>query len=102
MAGNVLKTSGYRNLNFTSMNTAMKVLSGFLGGAVVGTIAGILMAPDRGSNTRRKIKDESKRLSHEIGESVAQTMHTLTHSFRDGAKKPEYENGELERRKVNV
>ena len=84
------------------MNTTVKVLGGFLGGVAVGTLAGILIAPDRGSNTRRKIKDESKRLSNEIGESVANSMHALTHSFRDLSKKSEYENGGLERNKVTA
>jgi Gas vesicle protein len=84
------------------MNTTLKVLTGVLVGAAIGTITGILIAPDRGSNTRKKIKDESKRLSSEIGDSVAQTMHTLTHSLRDLSKKKEYENGGLERSKVAV
>ena len=84
------------------MNTAMKVLGGFLAGVTVGTIAGIVIAPDRGSNTVRKVREESKRLSNEIGESVAQSMHTLTHAFRDSSKKPAYENGGLERSKVTA
>jgi gas vesicle protein len=84
------------------MNTTVKVLGGFLAGAAVGTLAGILIAPDRGSNTRKKIKDESKRLTNEIGESVAHTMHELTNSFRDPSKRPEYENGRLERNKMTV
>jgi gas vesicle protein len=84
------------------MNTTMKVLGGFLGGVALGTLAGILIAPDRGSNTRKKFKDESKRLYSEIGESVAHTMRELTSSFRNPAQKPEYENGRLERNKVTV
>lgn len=84
------------------MKTTLKVLGGFLGGVAVGTIAGILIAPDRGSNTLKKIKDESKRLTNDIGESVAQSMHTLTHSFRDQSKKPEHENGGLEKRRVTA
>jgi gas vesicle protein len=32
-----------------------KILVGFLAGAAVGALAGILFAPDKGSNTRRKI-----------------------------------------------
>lgn len=36
-----------------------KILVGFLAGAAVGALAGILFAPDKGSNTRRKIADKS-------------------------------------------
>lgn len=41
------------------MNTS-KVLLGILGGVAVGAIAGILLAPDKGSNTRKKILDSGK------------------------------------------
>ena len=85
------------------MNTTVKVLSGFLAGAALGTIAGVLIAPDRGSNTRKKIKDESKRLSHDITESVTHAVDALTHSYRGGiGAKKEYENGELEKSKVTA
>lgn len=84
------------------MNTTVKVLGGFLAGAAVGTIAGILLAPDKGSNTRKKIHDESKRLSEEIAESVGQTMHALTHAYRDKPRKEEYENGKMERSRAVV
>lgn len=82
------------------MNTTVKVLSGFLAGATVGAIAGVLLAPDKGSNTRKKIQDESKRLSGEIAESVSQTIHALTHAYRDRPRKEEYENGKMERSKA--
>jgi gas vesicle protein len=32
-----------------------KVLIGFIAGAVAGTLIGILLAPDKGSNTRNKV-----------------------------------------------
>jgi len=102
-AENVLKTSGYQHSKFIFMNTTMKVLSSFLAGAAIGTVAGVLIAPDRGSNTRKKIKDESQRLSHGIAESVNHALDTLTHTYRDGSgAKKEYENGELERSKATA
>jgi gas vesicle protein len=41
------------------MNSS-KVLLGVLGGVAVGAIAGILFAPDKGSNTRKKLVDSGK------------------------------------------
>lgn len=41
------------------MNTS-KVLLGILGGVAVGAIIGVLMAPDKGSNTRKKLMDSGK------------------------------------------
>ena len=36
-----------------------KVLLGFIAGAAVGAVAGILFAPDSGENTRKKIQDKA-------------------------------------------
>ncbi len=47
------------------MNTS-KVLLGVLGGVAVGAIAGILLAPDKGSKTRKKIMDKSKGFAHDV------------------------------------
>ena len=79
------------------MSTAIKVLSGFIAGAAIGTIAGIIIAPDKGRNTLKKIKEESKHLSDEIVGSLSNTLHTLTHAEGDRTKRSkEYENGKLE------
>ena len=39
--------------------SSSKVLLGFVAGAAVGAIAGILLAPDKGSKTRQKISDQA-------------------------------------------
>jgi gas vesicle protein len=85
------------------MNTTMKVLSGFLAGAAIGTITGILIAPDKGKNTLRKIKDESKHLSDEIAGSLSNSLHSLTHAYAGRAERgKEYENGKLETSKARA
>jgi gas vesicle protein len=43
-----------------------KILFGFLAGAVAGAAIGILFAPDKGSETRRKISDESQDLAENL------------------------------------
>jgi gas vesicle protein len=88
------------------MTTTAKVLTGFLAGAAIGTITGILIAPDKGINTRRKIKEESKHLSDDI----SHTLYALTHPYRDRGKEKdkvkqedeEIKNGKLERSKMLV
>ncbi len=47
------------------MNTS-KVLLGVLGGVAVGAIAGILLAPDKGSKTRKKIMDKGKGFADDV------------------------------------
>ena len=47
-----------------------KLLAGFIAGAVAGTLIGILLAPDKGSNTRQKmagkVNDGLKRLKRSL------------------------------------
>ena len=39
--------------------SSSKFLAGFIAGAAIGAIAGILLAPDKGSETRKKITDKA-------------------------------------------
>ena len=47
------------------MNTTGKVLVGLLAGAAAGAILGVLFAPDKGSETRRKIATKSKDIKNQ-------------------------------------
>lgn len=47
-----------------------KVLLGFLAGAAAGALAGILMAPDSGSNTRAKISSKAGELGNAAKDSL--------------------------------
>ncbi len=55
-----------------------KTLLGFLAGAAVGAIAGILLAPDKGSETRKKIS----RKTSDLGDSLKGSFN----DFVDGIK----------------
>jgi gas vesicle protein len=48
-------TKKYQSLNFKVMNSSGKVLLGVLAGVATGAVLGILFAPDKGSETRKKI-----------------------------------------------
>jgi gas vesicle protein len=58
--------------------SSSKILVGFLAGAAVGALAGILFAPDKGSNTRKKIAAKSG----DITDSVKNSFN----DFIDGVK----------------
>ena len=45
------------------MNDTTKILVAFAAGAVVGAAVGVLFAPDKGSETRRKIAEEGKKIA---------------------------------------
>jgi gas vesicle protein len=45
------------------MNETTKILLAFAAGALVGAAVGVLFAPDKGSETRRKIAEEGKKIA---------------------------------------
>ena len=71
------------------MKNISKTLVALGAGLVVGGVLGILFAPDKGSETRKKISDTGKKLADKI-----------THKVKPGKEKLEEElskvNGEME------
>jgi len=57
------------------------VLLGILAGVATGALVGILVAPDKGSRTRRKILNKSEDLNDALNEKVeelTEMIHTMT------------------------
>jgi gas vesicle protein len=52
------------------MNDNSKLLLALVAGAAAGFVAGILLAPDKGSETREKIKDSLKKTVDEVLEKI--------------------------------
>jgi gas vesicle protein len=57
---------------------------GFLAGAAAGTIAGILLAPESGKNTRQNLSDKASQLKDNLGNTVQKGVDKLS-SFKDSA-----------------
>jgi gas vesicle protein len=65
--------------------SSSKVLVGFLVGAIVGGALGVLLAPDKGTETRRKILEKG----NDIGDSLSDFGGTIKDKFNqmvNGAK----------------
>lgn len=60
-----------------------KVLLGVLAGVAVGATLGILFAPDKGSNTRKKISRKADDYSEELEEQFNDFIKTVTRKFED-------------------
>jgi gas vesicle protein len=56
------------------MSTSSKVLFAALGGVVVGAAIGILFAPGKGSETRKKVTDAAKDFSDMAAEKMKEGM----------------------------
>ena len=48
------------------MNTTGKVVIGMLAGAATGAILGVLFAPDKGTETRKKIAKKTKDVADDV------------------------------------
>lgn len=61
------------------MKADSKVLLGLLAGAAIGAIAGILFAPDKGSETRKKIAKNT----NELGENLKSSFNDFVDSVKE-------------------
>ena len=61
------------------MNNSSKILLGFIAGAAIGGALGILLAPDKGSETRRRIAERGS----ELGDSIAEFGDSVKEKFND-------------------
>jgi gas vesicle protein len=52
------------------MSKSSKVLAAFVIGAAVGAAVGLLLAPEKGSETRRKLYEEGQRFADSVQEKV--------------------------------
>jgi|KBSMisStaDraftv2_1062788.scaffolds.fasta_scaffold37914_7 gas vesicle protein len=59
------------------MSNSGKILTAVVVGVAVGTALGILLAPDKGSETRRKINEQGKKLAEELKEKLKKGKEEL-------------------------
>lgn len=52
------------------MKTSSKILAAVAAAVTAGFVLGILFAPDKGSETRRKLHDEGKKLADELKDNI--------------------------------
>ncbi|MFN0047520.1 MAG: YtxH domain-containing protein [Cytophagales bacterium] len=57
------------------------VVLGILAGFSAGALAGILLAPDKGSNTRRKIVEKGEGLSNDAKEKFDAFLESITDKY---------------------
>ena len=73
------------------MKADSKVLLGLLAGAAIGAIAGILFAPDKGSETRKKIAKNT----NEMGETLKSSFNDFVDSVKDKYRHAKHEVEEV-------
>lgn len=63
------------------MNTNVKVLGGFIIGAALGTVSGLMLAPRSGRKTRKKLKAESRRLANDLVEKANESLDSAKKAY---------------------
>lgn len=66
-----------------------KVLLGFLGGLAVGAIAGILLAPEKGSDTRKKISNMASDVTDAVEDSIHQALDKVKDKYSQAVREGE-------------
>ena len=72
-----------------------KTIVGVLAGVAVGAALGVLFAPDKGTNTRKKIAKKSSKLKDNAMESFGNLVTSMENKYAELASKTseEIENG---------
>jgi gas vesicle protein len=68
-----------------------KLLVGFLAGAAVGGLLGVLLAPDKGTETRRKIMDKSSEFTGTVKDKFNEVVDGVKETL--ASKKDQMKNG---------
>lgn len=64
------------------MNSTGKIITALAAGAALGLVAGILFAPDKGSETRKKLKAKGKKFK----ESVTEKFEDMAKAAKEKAE----------------
>jgi gas vesicle protein len=70
--------------NQTGTCSAPAVVLAFLGGAIAGTLAGFLLAPKSGEETRRQLRDYAKKTEEEVIEQAKEARAALDELIERG------------------
>jgi gas vesicle protein len=68
------------------MKRSEKILLALAAGFAAGALLGVLLAPDKGSETRKKIKDQGKKLGEDLKEQFNKTKSDLNELKEDAVQ----------------
>ncbi|MEL7585730.1 MAG: YtxH domain-containing protein [Prolixibacteraceae bacterium] len=84
------------------MSRTTNVMVGFLAGAAAGMLAGVLLAPDKGSGTRKKIKNKMQDVTGNIAATISDQIDFLEDQIKSLRKNAEREGKKIKSAAVNA
>lgn len=63
------------------MSNSLKVFGSFLLGAAVGTVTGVLIAPDDGKKTRKMLAKKSEDIKRELTDTLNKSMDSFRQTY---------------------
>lgn len=69
------------------MNNNSKILAVVVGGIAAGAVLGILFAPEKGSDTRKKINDQGKKIAEGVKEKFKKGREKMNDLKEDMERK---------------
>lgn len=69
------------------MKTSGKILAAVAAGIAAGAILGILFAPDKGSETRKKINEKGKKFADDVNDKIRKGKETFNDFKADVERK---------------
>jgi gas vesicle protein len=82
------------------MNDSFKTTLAFIGGAAIGATLGILLAPEKGSDTRKKILSRAQDLADDVTEAAKEKYNDLMNRKDEMMAQAEEELSSMPKRKV--
>ncbi|MBD0830856.1 YtxH domain-containing protein [Aestuariibaculum sediminum] len=64
------------------MGKDSRTILGLLAGTAIGTVIGILFAPDKGTVTRKKIADEAQNLKDSVSDNIEHTGENISNAVK--------------------
>lgn len=84
------------------MTSTTKVVLGILGAAAAGAVIGMLLAPEKGSDIRQKVKDAANDWACQLADLFAEGKSELNNFTNKAARKAKDMAGQAEDRYNNV
>jgi gas vesicle protein len=87
-----------QTIKYTFMNSTSKVILAIVGAAAAGAIIGMLVAPEKGSDLRKRISDATNDWSNQLGQLLAQGKEQLENLKSTATSETENLTGEAQER----